>query len=503
MGFEQGGARGLMASYNAWNGTPMAVHPVLNKVVIDQWGGWVVSGDGGAVKNLHKLFKRYPSHKEAVVAALKAGVNQYLDDYKDEMRQALQDGLVAEKDLDAALRRKFQVTLKLGLVDPPDKNPYAAIKDGPEPWLGDAHRAASLQLALESIVLLKNDKQALPLDRKAIKSIAVIGPLADSVHRDWYGGIAPYAVTPLEGIRRAAGDGVKVNYAFDNRDGAALKAARASDVAIVIVGNDPTCGPNMDKEWTEDGTKPCADPGDGREGRDRETLALSQEALVRQVRAANPRTVMVLVSSFPFTIDWSQQHVPAIVQLAHSSQDEGSALASVLFGSYNPGGHTVSTWPRAGSKLPPMMDYDIRNGRTYMYAREKPLYPFGHGLSYTRFKYANLRVDQAFLPADGAVKVSTDVSNTGRRKGDTVLQLYVNFPGSKVSRPRRALAGFERVTLAPGETRTVSIALKAGQLGYWDAAAGRTKVEAGTVGLMVGESSSDIKLTKTIAVQQR
>ena len=501
MGFEQGGARGLMASYNAWNGMPMAVHPVLNKVVIDQWGGWVVSGDGGAVKNLHKLFKRYPSHKEAVVAALKAGVNQYLDDFKDELRQGLKDGLLAEKDLDAALRRKFQVTLKLGLLDPPEKNPYAVIKDGPEPWLSEAHRAASLQLALESIVLLKNDKQALPLNRKAIKSIAVIGPLADSVHRDWYGGIAPYAVTPLEGIRRAAGEDIKVTHAFDNQDGAALKAARASDVAIVIVGNDPTCGPHMDQEWTEDGTKPCADPGDGREGRDRETLALRQEALVKLVRAVNPRTVMVLVSSFPFTIDWSQQHVAAILQLAHASQDEGSALASVLFGAYNPGGHLVSTWPRAGSKLPPMMDYDIRNGRTYMYAREKPLYPFGHGLSYTRFKYANLRIDQAFLPVDGMVKVAADISNTGKRRGDTVLQLYASYPASKVSRPRRALAGFERVTLAPGEKRTVTIALKASQLGYWDAAAGKMTVETGPVGLMVGESSSNIKLTNTIAVK--
>lgn len=350
MGFEQGGARALMASYNAWNGTPMGIHPVLNSLVIDTWGANVVSGDGGAIANLVKLYKRYPSQKEAVAAALKAGINQYLDTYKDELRQALQDKLVTEQDLDTALRRKFQVTLRLGLIDPPEKNPYASIKNGPEPWLSEQHRAASLQMALESIVLLKNekrnDKRLLPLNTGAIRSIAVIGPLADSVRGDWYGGLPPYAVSPLEGIRRAAGPGVKVDYAADNRDDAAVRAARASDVAIVIVGNDPTCGPNMANEWIEEGTKPCADPGDGREGRDRETLALGQEALVKLVRAANPKTVMVLVSSFPYTIDWSQQHVPAILHIAHASQDEGTALSRVLFGQYNPGGTSSAPGPK-------------------------------------------------------------------------------------------------------------------------------------------------------------
>ena len=501
MGFEQGGARALMASYNAWNGTPMGVHPVLNSLVIGQWGAYVISGDGGAIANLAKLYKLYPSHTAAVAAALKAGINQYLDDYKDALRQALQEGMVTEKDLDMALRRKFQVTLRLGLIDPPEKNPYASIKDGPEPWLGEPHRAASLQMALESIVLLKNADHTLPLDRSAIKSIAVIGPLADSVHGDWYGGLPPYTVSPLEGIRRAAGQGVKVNYAADNRDDAAVRAARASDVAIVVVGNDPTCGPDMAKEWTEEGTKPCADPGDGREGRDRETLALRQEALVKLVRAANPKTVMVLVSSFPYTIGWSQRHVPAIVHTVHASQDEGTALGSVLFGTYNPGGHLATTWPQSVNQLPPMMDYDIRHGRTYMYARGRPLYPFGHGLSYTTFKYLNLRIDRRSMPADGSVNVVVDVTNTGKRAGDTVVQLYVGFPASKVSRPKRALAGFERVTLAPGEKRSVTIPLKASQLAYWDTASGKMKVELAPVGLMIGESSENIRLVKTIAVQ--
>jgi len=501
MGFEEGGARGVMASYNAWNGTPMTVHPLLNSLVIGQWGADVVSSDGGAIGNLVKLYKRYPGQKEAAVAGLKAGINQYLDTYKDELRAALREGSIGTADLDAALRRKFRVTLKLGLIDPPEGNPYAAIKDGPAPWDGAAHREVSMRMALESIVLMKNEKGALPLPKSGIKRIAVIGPHAASVHWDWYGGIPPYAVSALDGIRAAVGPGVQVDYVADNADGAADKAARAADVAVVVVGNDPTCGPDMGKEWTDAGTKPCADPGDGREGRDRETLALAQEALVKQVLAANPKTVMVLVSSFPYTINWSRTHVPAIVQMAHASQDQGSALAKVLFGDYNPGGRLVATWPASMAQLPPMMDYDIRHGRTYMYAKEAPLFPFGHGLSYTTFKYAGLRTDAPVLARDGRLNVDVEVANTGKVTGDSVVQLYAAWPQSQVARPRQALVGFRRVTLRPGETRTVRIPLAARQLAYWNTARGAFEVEAGPVRLMAGESSADIRLTRTVELR--
>jgi beta-glucosidase len=332
--------------------------------------------------------------------------------------------------------------------------------------------------------------------------VAVIGPLADSVHWDWYGGVPPYAVTPLIGIKAALGSDVKVNYAADNTGGAAEKAARESDVAIVVVGNDPTCGPNMAHDWLADGvTKPCASPSDGREGRDRESLTLGQEALVKQVLAANPKTVMVLVSSFPFTVDWSEAHVPAILHVAHSSQDEGTALAAVLLGLYNPGGHTTATWPASINDLPPMMDYDIRHGRTYMYAKAKPLYPFGFGLSYTSFRYANLRASAPVIAADGEVTVEVDVTNTGGRAGDAVPQLYVAHLGSKVARPAEQLEGFQRVMLKPGETKTVRIPLKAAQLAWWNEAKGAFEVEREPVKLMIGDSSADIRLSRTIQVK--
>ncbi len=502
MAFQDGGARALMASYNAWNGTPMTINPVLQSVVNGQWDADVISSDGGAVTNLVKWHKVFPNQEQAVAASLKAGINQYLDTYKDEMHAALKDGLVSEADIDAGLARKFRITLKLGLLDDPAKVPYASIKaaDGqPAPWDGDKDRAVSKQIALESVVLLKNDHHALPFDKAKLKSVAVVGPLADSVHWDWYGGYPPYVTTPLAGIKAELGPDVTVNYAAGGDD--AVKAAKESDAVIVVVGNDPTCGPNMATDWNDNGTNPCADPGDGREGRDRETLSLRQEDLVKQVMAVNPKTVMVLVSSFPFTINWSQDHVPAILHMTHASQDEGTALASVIFGGFNPGGHLVETWPASMDQLPPMMDYNIRDGRTYMYFKGKPLYPFGYGLSYTTFRYANLRTDTATVAKDGTVMVSVDVTNTGKVAGDAVPQLYVKHLGSKVSRPEQELEGFQRVTVAAGETKTVTIPLKASQLAYWNEAKAGFEVESEPVSLMVGDSSADIKLSKTVTVE--
>lgn len=321
------------------------------------------------------------------------------------------------------------------------------------------------------------------------------------MHWDWYGGYPPYAITPLAGIRALAGAEVNVSYTADNTADAAVAAARSADVAIVVVGNDPTCGSNMATDWTDNGTKPCADPGDGREGRDRETLALAQEQLVKQVKAANPRTIMVLVSSFPYTINWSQANVPAILHTAHSSQDEGWALAQVLFGQYNPGGHEVVTWPASISQLPPMLDYDIRHGHTYMYAKGAPLYPFGHGLSYTNFRYANLRVDRADLSRAGQVAVSVDVTNTGAVTGDAVPQLYIRHLTSRVARPALQLAGFSRVQLAGGQTKTVQIPLKAAQLAYWDNTRHGLTVEQERIQIMIGASSADIRLRRSLRVR--
>jgi beta-glucosidase len=505
MGFLEGGAKGVMASYNAWNGTPMAVNPILKSLVEKQWGVDVLSSDGGAVKLLVTSHKRFANQQEAVVACLKAGINQFLDTYIDETKTAVKDGSVTEAEIDDLLRPKFRVTIRLGLLDPPEMVPYSKIKDSPEPWNTEKDKTVSEKMALESVVLLKNADAFLPLKKDSIKSIAVIGPLADSVHWDWYGGMPPHAITPLEGIRNEVGPSVKVNYAADEVGNAAVHAAQTSDVAVVVVGNDPTCGPDMAHDWHNSpdggGTLPCTVPSDGREGRDREVITLAQEQLIKQVYAVNPKTVVILVSSFPFAINWTQSNVPAILHMAHSSQDEGTALAKVLFGDYDPGGHLVTTWPKSVDQLPAMMDYDIRHGRTYMYFKGEPLYPFGYGLSYTSFSYANLKASSAELTSDGAITVSVDVTNTGSRTGDEVVQLYVTHLKSKVVRPIEELKGFQRVTLKPNETKTVQIPLKTTMLAFWDDKRAQFKVEAEPVKLMIGSSSKDIKLATTVKVR--
>ncbi len=177
----------------------------------------------------------------------------------------------------------------------------------------------------------------------------------------------------------------------------------------------------------------------------------------------------------------------------------GAALADVILGAYNPGGHTVATWPTSVDQLPPMLDYDIRHGRTYMYAKGKPLYPFGYGLSYTSFRYANLRTDKPVLAKNGVATVSVDVTNTGKIAGDAVPQLYAHHLGSKVARPVQQLVGFQRVRLAPGETKTVWIPLKAATLAYWDGKA--LTVEAEPVEVRIGSSSANIKLRRTLQVR--
>jgi beta-glucosidase len=508
MAFQQAGASAVMASYNAWNGTAMAVNPILKSIVRDKWGVNVLSTDGGAVKLLVDPRHLYPNQEAAVVACIKNGINQFLDRYADETKAALKDGSLTEADIDAVLRYKFRIAIKLGLLDPPEMVPYTKVKDGPEPWNTDKDRDVSKRLALESVVLLKNEKDFLPLDKKSIKSIAVIGPLADSVHWDWYGGTPPYKVTPLQGIKDALGPDVKVNYAaYDTPDGEddAMKAASQSDVAVVVVGNDPTCGDEAHQWYSsyEGGgyTLPCTSPSDGREGRDRESITLGQEQIVKQVFIKNPKTVVMLISSFPFAINWTQENVPAILHMTHASQDEGTALAKVLFGDYNPGGHLVETWPKSLDQLPPMMDYNIRNGHTYMYFKGDPLYPFGFGLSYTTFRFSNLKTSAAQLTKDGTVTVSVDVTNTGSRSGDEVVQLYVKHLRSKVERPGKELEGFRRVTSDAGQTKTVEISLPASRLAYWDTKAGDFRVETEPVSLMVGDSSANLPLSTTVKIE--
>jgi len=493
MGIEEGGARAFMASYNAVNGVPMAVNrPVLENIARREWGNdGIICTDGGAMRQLVTEHKAFADFDHAAAAVVKASIGQFLDNYRAAVYGALKRNLLTESDIDEALKGDFRVMIKLGLLDPPEMVPYTSIGEGPEPWLDEKHRSTARLVTQESIVLLKNENNFLPLDKKSLKSIAVVGPRADEVDLDWYSGTPPYSVTPLAGIKDKVGTGITINYARDNEDDQAVKAARASDVAIVVVGNHPTCS---------EGWGRCPNPTEGKEAFDRKLITLDQEDLIRKIYQANPKTVVVLVSSFPYAINWTQENVPAILHLAHNSQEEGNALADVLFGDYNPAGRLVQTWVRSLDQLPPMMDYDIRHGRTYMYFKGGPLYPFGFGLSYTTFAYSRLRLSSKTLNVNGSISVSVDLKNTGRRAGEEVVQMYVKHLNSAVDRPLQELKGFRRIALLPGQTKTVTIPLRASQLAYWDVGKHAFTVEEDNVRVMVGSSSADIKLTSDVRV---
>jgi beta-glucosidase len=485
-----------MASYNAMNGVPMTVNPVLQMITREQWGqDGIICTDAGAMRNLVTAHKYYRDFETAAAESIKAGIGQFLDNYRDAVRGALQKGLLTEADIDRALRGNFRVMIRLGLLDPSERVPYSSIgKDPNDPWLSEKHKAVALRATQESIVLLKNSANTLPLDKKSLNSIAVIGPRANQVLLDWYSGTPPYAISPLEGIRSAVGDSVKVNYAANNDNDMAVKAARESDVAVVVVGNHPNGG--YDTVWAK-----VSVASEGREAVDRQSITLEQEELIKQVFQANPKTIVVLVSSFPYAINWTQENVPAIVHMALNSQEEGHALANVLFGAYNPAGRLVQTWPKSLAQLPPMMDYDIRHGRTYMYFRDTPLYPFGYGLSYTTFAYRDLKTSAASLPATGGIDISFRVKNTGSRAGDEVIQLYVRHLNSSVARPLKELKDFARIQLAPQEEKTVHFSLPAARLAYWDAQNDRRVVEKDEVEIVIGGSSVDARLRKTIRVR--
>jgi beta-glucosidase len=494
MGIQEGNAQSFMASYNAVNKIPDTVSPFIRDIVEKEWKfDGMVCTDAGSLPNLTRQFHYYPDPTAAVAGCVKAGITVFLDRYPEPLKDALEKKLLTEADIERNIRGNIRMRMRLGEFDPPEMVPYSKISGSEEPWYGEANKALARRVTQESIVLLKNSDDLLPLDKSKLRSVAVIGPYGDNVLIDWYAGMPPYLVTPLEGIRNKVGPGVRVRYAPDDNNGNAANLAAESDVAIVFVGNHPTCGAPFGR---------CASPSEGKEAIDRKAIDLDQAQLnlIRRVKNANAKTIVVLISSFPYAINWVQENVPAILHLSHSSQEEGNAVADVLFGDYNPAGRLAATWVKALDDLPPMMDYDIRKGRTYMYFKGQALYPFGFGLSYTTFEYGNLRTSADSVRGAGEISVSVDIRNTGKRTGDEVVQMYVKHLDSAVERPIKELRGFLRITLQPGETKTVRMPLRGNELTYWDAATHSFVVEPGKATIMVGPSSAEVKLEKTVAV---
>jgi beta-glucosidase len=496
MGVVEGGSRAYMAAYNKVNGIPAMVHPMLKDITVKEWGqNGIICTDGGAFGLLLSDHKYYPDPYLGAAAAVKAGINQFLDDYIDGVYGAVANGYLKEKEIDEVLRGDYRVMIKLGMLDGPENNPYASIgknENGTDPWATEAHKKLALEATQKSIVLLKNDVQLLPIDKKKVKRIAVIGPRADEVLLDWYSGTPPYVVTALEGIKAKVGVDVEVTFALNNIDGKAAKLAKEADIAIVIAGNHPWCNAG----WAQ-----CPVPSNGKEAVDRQSLELEYEDLVKVVYNANPNTVLVLMSSFPYTIHWSQEHLPAIVHMTHNSQETGNALADVLFGDYNPAGRLTQTWVKDIADLPYLLDYNIRNGRTYMYFKGKPLYAFGYGLSYSIFEYKSIEVSSNTLSKKGTATIKVTLANTGTRDGEEVVQLYVAHPDSTIERPVKELKAFSRVALKAGETKIVTLTLRAKDLEYWNQKNQRFELEPETLEVQVGGSSDKIALKTSFITQ--
>jgi beta-glucosidase len=497
MGVQEGGSRAYMAAYNKVNGIPAMVHPMLKDITVKEWGqNGIICTDGGAFKLLLSDHKYYPDQYLGAAAAVKAGINQFLDDYKDGVYGAVANGYIKEKDIDEVLRGDYRVMIKLGMLDAGSNNPYADIgtqKEAVDPWATDAHKKLALEVTQKSIVLLKNDpaKQLLPIDRTKVKRIAVIGSRADEVLLDWYSGTPPYTITPLAGIKAKAGDNIEVTYALNNADGKAALLAKNADLVIVITGNHPWCNAG----WAD-----CPVPSNGKEAVDRQSLTSEHEDLVKIAYQANPNTVAVLISSFPYAINWTQEHVPAIVHMTQNSQETGSALANVLFGDYNPAGRLTQTWVKDVTDVPPLLDYNIRNGRTYMYSKGKPLYAFGFGLSYTTFAYKSIETSAAKLSKDGNLKVNVTITNTGSRDGEEVVQLYVKHTNSKVDRPEKELKAFKRIFIKSGETKIVALTLRAKDIEYWNTKNQKFELEKDIIELQAGSASDAIVLKKNITI---
>ena len=498
-GFWKGakaGAMSLMTAYNAYNGVPCIAASFIKDILIDEWGmkGTIVD-DAGALRFMYmpEMHGYAADVNDAVKKALDAGLSRFIDSNFTQVKAAYDAGYLSDEVIDERTKANLRTMLRLGLMDA--ECPYDAQEFGTEedvPWERQEFKDKARLVTQKSIVLLKNEGSLLPLDKSKVKKIAVFGNRAEKVLKDWYGALPTYRVSPLDGIKaKVEGTDVEVKFQRWDSDGSAQELAKWADMCIVCVGNHPATSPDWDGQSVQSPWAYGTVAGDGREALDRRSLQLETEDLIKVVWQANHNTVVTLISSFPFAINWTAENVPAIVHMTQCSQELGSALADVLFGDYNPAGRLTQTWVKDILDLPNMLDYDIRNGRTYMYAKAKPIFPFGFGLSYTTFKYSKMKVKK---DGDNYV-VSFNLKNTGSRDGEEVVQLYAKFKNDSAS---KRLRGFERVAVKAGETVPVEIVVPADDLKLWDSQQHAFAFKKGRTKLMLGASSEDIRLKKNI-----
>ncbi len=506
-GIKEARGLGVMATYPAIDGVPThASAKILTGILREELGfeGLVLSEGSGIGTLVYEGLA--PTQKEAGQLAILAGVDvgiSYESGYMKDLVESVKEGKVPVALVDRTVRRILRQKFRLGLFESALVDPARAVRVVHSP----EHQELALEAARESIVLLKNDNRLLPL-RKDLKSIAVIGPNADDPLNqlgDYVSlSVLQDVTTILEGLRSVVSPQTKVNYvkgcnvagAELNEIDRARQAAAASEAAVVVVG---------ENEWRKPDKK-----GTVGEGYDAATLELTglQEELIRAVAGTGTPTVVVLVNGRPLAARYVAEHIPAVVEAWVCGEKGGRAVAEVLFGDVNPSGKLSVTIPRHAGQLPvyynsaKSKEYWLTNawGRPYTDLDPKPLYPFGHGLSYTTFDYGNLKLGAAKIGPGEPVEVSVDIKNTGERAGRETVQLYVRDMISSVSTPVMELRGFEKVGLEPGETKTVKFVLKPADLALLDRHLERV-VEPGEFKVLVGSSSEDIRLSRSFVVR--
>lgn len=502
----EAGIMSVMPSYNEIDGVPShASKWLLQQILRREWGfdGHVVS-DYYAIPQMVDLHKIAADKAAAAKLALESGVDIELPDPDafPMLLQLVKDGQISEATIDQAVARNLRAKFLLGLFE----NPYVDVERAVRITNSSEHRALAAEAARRSITLLKNQNNVLPLNRNMLRSIAVIGPNAAQVHLGGYSDDPGRGVSVLQGIKDKVGSSVKVVYAEGckiTKEGGdwfadtahlsdpaedqkliaeAVRVARTADVALLVLGGNE----DTNKEaWADNHL------GD----RDSIELIGRQNDLVKAILETGKPTIVLLINSGPLSINYIAENVPAILEGFYLGQETGVGVADVLFGDYNPAGKLTISFPRSVGQLPVYYNLKPTARRGYLFANKEPLFPFGFGLSYTTFAYSDLKISPAKIGVAGEAKVSVNVTNTGTRAGDEIVQLYIRDLVSSVTRPVKELKDFKRISLKPGESKTVEFVITPDKLSFLDLHMNDV-VEPGWFDVMVGTSSVKYETVK-------